>query len=486
VTIDQLDAVIIGAGISGVNAAYDLQTKCPQCRYTIIESRESLGGTWDLFKYPGIRSDTDMYSLGYRFKPWTSTKAIGSGSDILNYLRSAARSHDIDKHIRFQRRVISASWCSTRARWDIVIQCVKSGDTERLAARFLFACNGYYSYKEGYTPVFPNQDMFSGDILHPQFWPADYSLAGKKVVVIGSGATAITLAPAMARQSAKVTVLQRSPTYIVSQPEQSFLPKILTLLLPDNGIHALMRMVGILKQTSFYLVAKRFPKLVKSVLLHDIRRRLGKDYPVEKHFTPSYEPWDQRVCVVPNGDLFSAIKAGEVTMVTDHIAGFESGGIRLKSGKIIVADVIVTATGLKMEMLSGMDLAVDGKKVEIGKHFLYRGGMLDSVPNAIFYIGYPNASWTLKTDLLGRFACRLINYMRKERFDYCTPVLPNNSMNQNPLMSLSSGYIVRAIDSIPKAGPKSPWRTSQNYFRDYIELRLKSINNNDLKFFRKN
>lgn len=480
----KLDAAIIGAGISGINAAYDLQKKFPDMKIALYEARSSLGGTWDLFRYPGIRSDTDMYSLGYRFKPWASSKSIGNGEDILSYLSAAAKDNGILQKIHFDHKVATANWCSKNSQWELTVKNLNNGKSEVVRSKYLFACNGYYSYSEGYRPDFPNEEAFSGEFIHPQFWRNDLQYAGKKVVIIGSGATAITLAPAMANHGAKVTILQRSPTYIVSQPQKSVVVPLLSRLTSESIAHSAMRLTSVLKQTLFYMSSKSFPSIVRRLLIHRVRRNLGPDYPVDKHFTPSYQPWDQRVCVVPDGDLFAAIKAGLVEMVTDKIRSFDDTGIELESGGRIDADIVVTATGLKMELLSGMDLRVDGNEVCISERYLYKGAMLEGVPNAFFYIGYPNASWTLKTDLLGDFACRVIQRMSKSSYDTCVPMQPSKSLSPAPLLNLSSGYILRAKNTTPKSSTDRPWKTSQNYFRDFVDLKIKRVDDGHLKFLR--
>lgn len=470
-----VDVLIIGAGISGIGAAYHLQKHCPDKTYAIIEARAAVGGTWDLFRYPGIRSDSDMYTFGFKFKPWVSPKAISPGADIREYVNEAASENGIDRHIQFGQKVVAANWCSTTAKWTSQLKDVATGEIEEVSSNFFFSCGGYYNYEQGYTPQFKGTESFGGQIVHPQHWPQDLDYAGKKVIVIGSGATAVTLVPTLAKTAANVTMLQRSPTYIASRPEQDAIANTLRRYLPAKLAYSISRWKSILLGMYTYGLAKRKPEVVKKFIIDGIKTFLGDDYDVEKHFTPSYNPWDQRVCLVPDGDLFKAIRNGSVNMVTDHIDSFTPGGIKLKSGEQLTADLIVTATGLNAEMFSGMQLSVDNREINPADSFCYKGMMLSGLPNFAFSMGYTNASWTLKSDLVGEYVCRLIKHMDRSGNDYCTPVVPAEGITEEPMMDFTSGYVLRALDQMPKQGADRPWKLHQNYILDRLSLGKGSV-----------
>ena len=470
-TTECLDMLIVGAGISGIGVAYHYQKQFPNKRYQIIESRDALGGTWDLFRYPGIRSDSDMYTFGYQFKPWTSNKAISPGEDILDYLHETVSEFGIDHRIRFGKRLVSANWDADAALWHCGVRDMATGDTAFINTKFLFACTGYYDYEQGYQPQFPGRDAFQGPVIHPQHWPEDLDTAGKRVIIIGSGATAITLAPTLAKQGAKVTLLQRSPTWIISRPSEDGLANRLRQWLPKKWTHGIVRWKNILMQMLLYQLSRRRPHVAKGLLLKGIRAELGPDYDVSKHFKPSYDPWDQRLCLVPDGDFFKAIRNGGVTMVTDHIDRFTEQGIKLQSGEELTADIIITATGLKMELMKGIDMSVNEQPVKPSELVNYKGVMASGLPNFALSVGYTNASWTLKTDLIGKYVCRLIRYMDKKSYRSVCPVLPEEGLETMPIVDLSAGYIQRALDSLPKQGKSMPWRLHMNYLLDSWALR---------------
>jgi monooxygenase len=453
------DVLIIGAGISGIDAAYHLQTKCPSKSYAILEGRETLGGTWDLFKYPGIRSDSDMLTLGFPFRPWPSEKTIGEGADILKYIRETAAEFGIDKHIRFGRRVESAEWSNVTTQWTVRTK------HEELTCDFLFLCSGYYDYASGYTPDFPGRDKFRGQVIHPQFWTTDIDYAGKRVVVIGSGATAVTLAPALTDKAAHVTMLQRSPTYIASIPARDAIAAWLREKLPEKTAARAARLKNIAFGAAFFQFCRRFPKVAAKFLVEQVEKQTKGTVDVKAHFTPSYKPWDQRLCLVPDADLFRAITDGKLSIVTDHIESFTETGIKLRSGDTLEADIIVTATGLNLKLFGGVELIVDGKPVHAPDHMVYRGMMVSDVPNLAFSVGYTNASWTLKCDLTSQYVCRLLNYMDKRGL---TKVVPHRdpSVKELPILDFTSGYVQRGIGKFPRQGHKVPWRLYQNYALD--------------------
>ena len=466
---EHLDVLIVGAGLSGIGAAWHLQKNCPGKRYAILEGRAASGGTWDLFRYPGVRSDSDMYTLGYRFRPWKDAKAIADGPSILSYIREVASDHGIDRQIRYGHRVVGASWSTPDARWTVEIE--RGGERVFLSCGFLWMCSGYYRYEAGYLPEFPGIDGFKGRVVHPQHWPQDLDYAGKKVVVIGSGATAVTVVPSMAETASHVTMLQRSPTYVVARPAQDPIANKLRRRLPLKLAYMLTRWKNVLLGMYFYQLCKRKPEKVKSLIVGGVRQMLGPDYDVAKHFTPKYNPWDQRLCLVPDADLFRAIRKKKASVVTDPIETFTEKGIRLKSGAELEADVVVTATGLVVQPLGGAKLVVDGKPVKPSDTMIYKGMMYSDVPNLASIFGYTNASWTLKADLVCEYVCRLLNYMDRKGFTKAVPHNSDPTLTEEPWVNFSSGYIQRALPHQPKQGSKRPWKLYQNYVLDLLTLR---------------
>jgi monooxygenase len=482
---DHHDVVVVGAGISGIGAAYHLQTLCPDRTFTILEGRDDIGGTWDLFRYPGVRSDSDMHTLGFSFKPWTAAKSIADGPSIMAYLRETIAEYGIDRHIRFGHLVTTAEWSTDDARWTVTATQKNTGDTVRLTCNFLFMCSGYYSYKEGYTPEFPGRDRFQGRIVHPQAWPDDLDHAGKQVVIIGSGATAVTLVPAMADQAAHVTMLQRSPTYVVSAPDQDPIANGLRKVLPGKLAYGITRRKNVAMQQFFYGRTRTKPEKVKQTLLARVRKELGDDYDVATHFTPSYRPWDQRMCLVPNGDLFKAITSGKASVVTDHIDTFDETGIRLTSGEHLDADIIVTATGLNLVTLGEMTFSVDGETIDFSDTWTYKGMSYSGVPNLVSTFGYINASWTLRADLTSEYVCRLLNHMRDTGTVQCTPRLRPSDANmpQRPWIDdFSAGYMQRVMHRFPKQGDREPWINPQNYTRDRQMFRKAPLDDGCMQF----
>ncbi|MFW6197748.1 MAG: flavin-containing monooxygenase [Myxococcota bacterium] len=465
------EVLIVGAGISGIGAAWHLQNKCPGKSYAILEARHALGGTWDLFRYPGIRSDSDMHTLGFSFRPWMDSQSIVDGPSILEYLRSTAEDAGIDRKIRYGLRVEHASWSTREGRWTVEARDVESGERVVHTCSFLWMCSGYYRYDRGYTPSFPGTDRFRGRIVHPQRWTEEVSYEGQRVVVIGSGATAVTLVPELAKKAAHVTMLQRSPSYVLSRPREDRISEWLEARLPPKPAYALTRWKNVLLGLLFYRISRRYPKRVKRAIVDQVRRALGRDFDVETHFTPRYDPWDQRVCLVPDGDLFEAIRSGRVDVVTDHIDTFTERGIRLRSGHEIEADLIVTATGLQMQLLGGATMEVDGEHVEPSRLMMYKGTMFSDVPNAAVCLGYTNASWTLKCELSAEYVCRLLNHMDARGYSQCCPRNRDDSVEPRPLIDLTSGYVQRAIDQLPSQGSRRPWRLHQNYVIDRQLLR---------------
>jgi cation diffusion facilitator CzcD-associated flavoprotein CzcO len=477
----EFDVLVVGAGLSGIGAGYHLQDKCPNKTYAILEGRGVIGGTWDLFRYPGVRSDSDMHTLGYRFRPWREAKAIADGPSILRYIRQTAEEYGIDRKIRFHHRVVRASWSSADARWTVEATG-PDGQEIRLACNFLYMCSGYYEYAAGYMPGWPGMDRFTGRIVHPQQWPEDLGYGGKRIIVIGSGATAVTLVPAMAEKAAHVTMLQRSPTYIITRPSEDAIVNWLHRGLPSRLAHGLARWKNILLQMYFYNLARRKPAAVKKSILKFAQQQLGPDYDVSKHFNPRYNPWDQRLCLVPDGDLFRAIRTGKVSVVTDEIETFTEKGIRLRSGGELDADVIVTATGLKMRLMGGMEVFVDGVAIDVSKTMTYKGMMSSDVPNMASALGYTNASWTLKCDLTSEYVCRLLNFMDEHGYAYCTPRKRDSSITEEPALTFTSGYVQRALPSLPKQGSKKPWRLNQNYALDLMALRFGTVDDGTMEF----
>ena len=480
---EHFDVVIVGAGLSGIGAGYHLQANCPDRSYVILEGRDGIGGTWDLFRYPGIRSDSDMFTLGYAFKPWTEAKAIADGPSILNYVRETAREHGVDQHIRFNTQVKGASWSTQDAAWTVEVE--KDGKTSHVTANFLFLCGGYYSYAGGYTPEFPGVERFKGQLVHPQKWTPDIDHAGKKVVVIGSGATAVTLVPEMAKTAAHVTILQRSPTYVVAAPGEDKQANWLRTKLPAKLAYAITRWRKVLFGIVFYNYARKQPAKVKAGIIGMVRKQMGPDYDVATHFTPTYNPWDQRICLVPDADLFTALKSGKAEVVTDHIESFTETGIQLKSGRVLEADLVVSATGLVLQAMNGLKLSVDGRTIDPGKTLSYKGMMYSDVPNLASAFGYTNASWTLKCDLTCEYVCRLLNHMKKTGERQVTPRNNDPEIGEVPWLDFSSGYVQRAMASFPKQGTKAPWKLHQNYALDLMNLRFTRIEDGVLAFSNK-
>ena len=479
-SVEHFDVVIIGAGLSGIGAGYRLQTQCPGKSYAILEARAELGGTWDLFRYPGIRSDSDMFTLGYPFRPWREAKAIADGPSILHYVRDTAREFGIDRHIRFHHRVRSASWSSQDSRWTIEVSA--NGATAHFTCDFLYGCTGYYRYDVGYQPDFPGFENYRGQFIHPQHWPADLDYAGKRVVVIGSGATAVTLIPAMSETAAHVTMLQRSPTYILSIPARDPIANGLRRVLPQHAAHRIIRWKNILIGLGIYQLSRRAPGFTRSLFRNAAEKSLPQGYAVDQHFNPRYEPWDQRLCLVPDSDLFCAISSGRASVVTGQIASFTESGIHLQSGEGLQADIVVSATGLQMLALGGVRLEVDGAAVDPGHAFVYKGVMLSNVPNFAFCVGYTNASWTLRADLSSLFVCRVLKHMQRTGCRTVIPACDPASLEPKPLLDLTSGYVARAAANLPKQSSKKPWFIRQNYILDAITMKLAKLDDGILQF----
>ena len=480
--MEHFDVLVVGAGLSGIGAAHHLQVQCPWATYAVLEARSAIGGTWDLFRYPGVRSDSDMFTLGYSLRPWDKPQTIAEGGAILDYIRDTASEAGIERHIRFHHKVIGIEWSTAEARWTVTAERTDPDAPEgtppevvRLTCGFVMSCTGYYRYDHGYLPDFPGIDDFAGTLIHPQAWPEGLDYAGKRIVVIGSGATAITLIPSLAKTAGHVTMLQRSPTYVASLPPNNPLPALLHKVLPRRRADGAVRWVNALGTQASYFLSKRRPELVKRALLRGVKRQLPKGYDVDTHFTPTYDPWDQRLCVVPDGDLFTAIREGRASVVTDHIETFTETGLRLKSGDELEADIVVTATGLELLFLGGMEITVDGGPVDISQRLTYKGMMLEGVPNFALAIGYTNASWTLKCDLTCDYVCRMLNHMRTTGRRQATPVNSDADVVEAPLLSLQSGYIQRSAHLSPKQGSKFPWQVSQSYLKDYRAMKRSPV-----------
>jgi monooxygenase len=481
---EYLDVVIIGAGLSGIGAACHLERRCPGRSYAILEARESIGGTWDLFRYPGVRSDSDMHTLGYSFAPWTDDRTIADGPSILRYIHATAEQYGVTDKIRLGHRVLSAAWSSQDARWTVTAEC-DGEDPVTLTASFVLFCAGYYRYDQGFDPGFDGHERFPGPIVHPQHWPEDLDYAGKRVVVIGSGATAITLVPALAEQAAHVTMLQRSPSYLVSLPGEDPVAKRLRRMLPSMAAYQAVRWKNVALMTLSYRLCRRYPELAKKVLRKGILGQVPTDLDVDTHFKPRYNPWDQRMCVCPDGDFFSALRHDQATIVTDQVDTFTETGIRLRSGQELEADIIVTATGLNLLALGGAEITVDGRELDLPHRLTYKGLMLDSTPNAALVIGYTNASWTLKADLTCEYGCRLLNHMSEHGYDTAAAVCDRDSVPTLPLLDLDSGYVLRSVDEFPRQGSEPPWRLRQNYPRDIVTLRMGEIDDGVMRFARR-
>ena len=479
--MEHLDVLIVGAGLSGVGAGCHLKRNRPDTRFAILEGRSAMGGTWDLFRYPGVRSDSDMYTLGYGFRPWRDAKAIADGPSILNYIRETAAEYGVDRLIRYEHRVRRASWSSDDARWTVEAEVGPERRLERMTCGFLYLCTGYYDYEKGYTPEWPGVDRFRGVVVHPQRWPEALDYAGKRVVVIGSGATAVTLVPAMAERAAHVTMLQRSPTYVVSRPAEDRIANWLRACLPARAAYAITRWKNVLMQMLFYRVSRARPGLMKRLIARGARRQLGPEYDLE-HFTPHYNPWDQRLCLVPDADLFRAIREGRASVVTDQIESFTETGLQLRSGTRLDADVVVTATGLVLKLMAGLELVVDGRTVDLSKALAYKGMMYSDVPNLASAFGYTNASWTLKCDLTAEYVCRLLRHMDEHGYVQCTPRRNDPALAEEPILDFSSGYVQRALHELPKQGSKPPWRLYQNYVKDVAALRFGSLEDGIMEF----
>lgn len=480
-----VDVLVVGAGLSGIGAGYHLQTKCPNKTYLILEGRANMGGTWDLFRYPGIRSDSDMFTFGYSFRPWNSQKSITQGEFILKYIQDTAREFGIDQHICLNHRVCGANWSSQDALWTVDVVIGDERTPARFTCNFLYLCTGYYDYDRGHMPTWDGIAAYQGEIIHPQRWPDDVDYTDKRVVVIGSGATAVTLVPALAQKAERVTMLQRSPTYVVSRPSESVMAKHFYRWLPAKTAHSLSRWHSILFQMYNFTLARRFPEQFKQGVMDMVREELGDDYDVETHFNPRYNPWDERLCLVPDSDFFKAIKAGKAAVVTDHIERFTETGIRLQSGEQLPADIVITATGLRLQLASGMELHIDDTPVDLGQHLIYKGVTISDVPNMAYSIGYTNASWTLKSELISGYVCRLLNHMDKHGYDYCLPTDWGSSGREDegrPVLDFTSGYIQRGLAMLPKQGEKRPWVANQNYLRDLLDIRLARLEDGVMTF----
>lgn len=465
----EFDVIIVGAGLSGIGAAYRLMTECPTKSFTVLEARGSIGGTWDLFRYPGVRSDSDMFTLGYPFYPWRAAKALADGAAILEYIREVSTKFGIDPHIRFHHKIKKASWSSDAQRW--TLEADVNGEAKTLRCKFLYLCAGYYSYDEAHNPEFPGRERFKGQIVHPQWWPEDLDYSGKRVVVIGSGATAVTLVPAMAEKAAHVTMLQRSPSYIASLPAEDPIGNAIRKMLPVQTAHEVVRTKNMLVGLGMYQFCRRAPKQASRFLRKQVQKLLPKDFP-EEHFKPKYGPWDQRLCLVPDGDLFVPIRSGKASVVTDTIETFTERGIRTSSGQELEADIIVTATGLRIQAVGGVKFEVDGKAIKPSDLIVYKGLMLSGIPNLAWCVGYTNASWTLRADLTSRYVCRLLNLMDKKGYRVATPQPANDDIERRPLLGLNSGYVTRAESELPKQGGRAPWYLRQNYLLDFLTMRL--------------
>jgi monooxygenase len=482
--INDFDVIVVGAGLSGIGAGYRLQTECPAQRFAILEARDAIGGTWDLFRYPGVRSDSDMFTFGYPFHPWKDPKAIADGPAILSYIRETAAAFGIDAHIRFRHRIVAARWSSAAARWQLDVEVGEARRREQFCCRFLYLCAGYYRYDTAYTPVFRGAERFTGRVVHPQWWPAELDYTGKRVVVIGSGATAVTIVPAMAERAAHVTMLQRSPTYYISRPNADPVADFLRARLPAPLAHRIGRGKNIVLGTALYQFCRRSPAAASRFLRGRVARLLPAGYPVERDFTPSYNPWDQRLCLVPDADLFKAIGSGKVSVVTDTVDELTATGVRTGAGQLLEADILVMATGLTLVPWGGIELAVDGRTLAARDAVVYKGMMLSGVPNFAWCVGYSNASWTLRADLSSRSVCRLLNYMDRRGYTQVVPHADPADVERRPLLDLASSYIARAADQMPSQGARAPWYLRQNYILDALTTNLGRIENRALQFSR--
>jgi monooxygenase len=468
------DVIIIGAGLSGIGAAYHLKDKCPHVNFAILEGRTAVGGTWDLFKYPGIRSDSDMYTFGFGFNPWKNPQAIADGPSIVKYINETADDFKIRDHIQFNKRVTSSAWNSANKKWTLEVFSNETNETEVIECNFLFACCGYYNYENGYEPDFPNLEAFKGIKIHPQKWDTNLDYTDKNIVIIGSGATAVTLLPKLAEKAKHVTMLQRSPTYIMNLPKNDAIANFLKKVLPAQTAHQISRWKNILLGIALYQTSRKFPEFLKNLLKNGIKKQLGEQYE-DKHFSPKYNPWDQRLCLVPDNDLFEALKSGKAAIVTDTIKSFQTNSIELNSGEMLPADIVITATGLKVQLFGGMKISVDEKTIETGKVHAYKGVMLSEIPNFAIAVGYTNASWTLKCDLNCQFIARVLNYMKENNFSVVVPNFDYENLKSERLLDFDAGYILRAGDIMPKQGSKAPWKVHQNYVKDVFSLKYSDI-----------
>ena len=466
--VEHFDVLIVGAGLSGIGAARHLKSQCPGKTFAILEGRATMGGTWDLFRYPGIRSDSDMYTLGYNFKPWTEPQVIADGDRIRNYIQETARENAIESHIRYDSKVTSADWQSDTATWTLTVQ-KKSGETTQLTCNWLMMCSGYYNYEEGFTPEFKGREDFKGQVIHPQFWPEKLDYSGKRVVVIGSGATAITLIPSMTDKAKHVTMLQRTPSYVISVPQFDPMVRVLLKFLPEMTVYKMSRARNNFITQMIFKLSRKYPNFMRKLLLKQVQAQVGKDFDM-KYFTPPYNPWDQRLCAVPNGDMFKALRKGKASVVTDHIDRFVSNGILLKSGQTLEADIIVTATGLNLRLFGGMTMSVDGKAIEMNQHISYKGVMFSDIPNFSNTLGYTNASWTLKADLIAEYVCRLLKHLDKTGNRIAVPERKDPSVKPTQLLEMTSNYVARAEAYLPKGADRAPWKLYQNYALDKEQL----------------
>jgi monooxygenase len=478
---EHVDVLIVGAGLSGIGAACHLQAECPEKSYAVLESRGAIGGTWDLFRYPGIRSDSDMFTLGYAFRPWTGAKAIADGESIREYIVDTAREYGVEEKIRFQHEVLSADWSRAEARWTVTVRRTDSGETVQLTCSWLSVCSGYYRYDEGFRPEFPGEQRFAGELIHPQHWPEDFDATGKRIVVIGSGATAVTLVPNLADDAEHVTMLQRTPSYIMSLPGKDPLAELLNSLLPPKVAYPIVRWKNVLTTTALFQASRRWPNGVRKLIRRLTEKQLPAGVDVDTHFNPPYDPWDQRLCLVPDGDLFRTLRSGKASMVTDRIATFTEAGIELESGEHLDADVVVSATGLNLLAMGGMTLQLDGEPVDVSETVSYKGMMLSGVPNFSMVIGYTNASWTLKADLVNRYVCRLLQHMDRRGLAVATPLAPPEGADQ-PFLDLAAGYVQRSLAQLPKQGSRTPWKLHQNYIRDVRLMRRGPLEDEGIAF----
>ena len=479
---EHVDVLVVGGGLSGVGAGCHLQMRCPGKSFAILEARDAIGGTWDLFRYPGIRSDSDMFTLGYNFRPWKQAESIADGPAIRAYINATADEYRVRERIRLNHRAVAAEWSTEDARWTVRVERTDTGESFQMTCNFLYVCAGYYRYDEGHTPDFAGTERFQGTLIHPQHWPEGFDYSGKRVIVIGSGATAVTLVPAMADRAAHVTMLQRSPSYVVSLPGRDPLARLLRKLVPTRVVYPLVRWKNVLVAMAFFQLSRRRPRLIKALIRRGVERKLPPGFDVRTHFRPKYNPWDQRVCLVPDDDLFEVLSDGRASIVTDTIETFTENGLELASGTELEADVIVTATGLNLLALGGMTLAVDGEPVELPETVAYKGMMLSGVPNLAIALGYTNASWTLKCDLCSHYVCRLLGYMDEHGYRQAMPLAPDPSLPREPFIDFNSGYVLRSIHKFPRQGPRAPWRLYQNYPRDIHLLKRGPLQDEGIQF----